>query len=174
MPNKFAISCKILAKNLIPVHNDTMRDPVDIKIVKIVGSLPEEHHRRVKKLSRGVSVNVGTGDTPKDTWWLAMADDPAQEKPTLVGVVSSAIMGNGDIRFRTDIVSPDQRGKGLYDRLFKARLQYTMLKHKKGRITAFSTRYSQGTFARYKFVTPPDREGSGASQQDIIYVERRF
>ena len=72
---------------------------------------------------------------------------------------SCIVIKNNNARFKSDFVLYKDRNKGVYDALFKKRLEYARIKGVK-KVTAFCTPMSIGTFLRYGF-TPIKKNKNG-------------
>lgn len=83
----------------------------------------------------------------------------------IVGVVGFQRLGS-KMRYKTDYVRPEYRGRGIYSMLFKHR---DMICTRMGCkvFTAFCTKMSAATYLRNHFKKKSEKNG-------IIFVERKF
>lgn len=72
------------------------------------------------------------------------------EDEKLIGFAGYKILPDS-IRLKTDYIVPECRGKGLYDELFKFRLETIRKKYGEVRMTAYCTEMSIGTYKRHGF-----------------------
>ena len=100
-----------------------------------------------------------TLDNPKEAIWFGAYND---EK--LLGF-NCAVIKNNTARLKSDYVFKEHRNKGIYDKLFKYRLDYCIERNVK-KATAFCTPLSLGTFLRYGF-TPKSKNKNG-----IVFVTK--
>lgn len=63
------------------------------------------------------------------------------------------------VRLKTDYVIPGERGKGIYDQLFKARLEIIRKKWGEVRMTSYCTEMSISTYKRYGFKATTKKNG---------------
>lgn len=74
----------------------------------------------------------------------------AFESGRIVGFVGFKLLPNS-IRLKTDYVHEDCRGRGIYDQLFKKRLDIIYKKYGKVRMTSYCTEMSVNTYVRFGF-----------------------
>lgn len=102
-----------------------------------------------------------TLDNPPEAVWFG-----AHQNNELVGF-AAAVIKKKSARLKSDYVFKEYRGKGIYNELFKHRLQYVKEQNVKT-VTAFCTKLSLGTFMRYGF------KPYSQNRYGIMFVKREI
>jgi GNAT superfamily N-acetyltransferase len=109
--------------------------------------------------SRVVKERV-TLDNPKGAVWFAAVD--VNNENAIIGFVCAVVKGK-TVRFKSDYIAPEYRGKGIYRSLFEKRLRGASCKAQ--RATAFCTPLSLPTYLKFGFQVK-------SWKGDIAFVER--
>lgn len=112
---------------------------------------------QIKTYKSYVAKERVTLENPNEAVWFGAYIDKE-----LVGF-NCAVIKNGAARLKSDYVFDEHRNKGVYDSMFKHRLDYCQENNVK-KATAFCTPLSLGTFLRYGFV-PKTKNKNG-----IVFV----